>query len=135
MLIRLAMLFILLLGFAGPAAAAGTKSFPVCGEARRGDCVVDGDTFWLRHEKIRIVNIDTPELQARCPAERALAERARDRLAALLDVGRPRLRRFGRDQYGRTLAGVRVGDRDVGAVLIGEGLARRWDGRRHPWCG
>jgi endonuclease YncB( thermonuclease family) len=33
--------------------------------------VVDGDTFWFRGEKIRIADIDTPELSPpRCERER-----------------------------------------------------------------
>jgi hypothetical protein len=24
--------------------------------------------------------------------------------------------------------------RSLGAMLVDEGLARRWDGARHPWC-
>lgn len=40
-----------------------------------------------------------------------------------------------KDRYGRTLGRVLVDGVDVGELLISEGLARRWDGRRHPWCG
>jgi len=29
---------------------------------------------------------------------------------------------------------VSAGGVDIGETLIAEGLARRWDGRRHPWC-
>jgi micrococcal nuclease len=39
-----------------------------------------------------------------------------------------------RDRYGRTLALVSVDSQDLGEALIAAGLARRWDGRRHPWC-
>jgi micrococcal nuclease len=39
-----------------------------------------------------------------------------------------------RDRYGRTLARVAVGGADLGEALIAAGLARRWDGRRRPWC-
>ena len=36
--------------------------------------------------------------------------------------------------YRRTLALVRVNGIDVGEQLIAEGAARRWMGRRQPWC-
>ncbi len=40
-----------------------------------------------------------------------------------------------RDKYGRTLATLTANGRDVGDVLIGEGLARPYHGeRRKSWC-
>ncbi|PAP96113.1 thermonuclease family protein [Mesorhizobium wenxiniae] len=39
-----------------------------------------------------------------------------------------------KDRYGRTLATIEVDGRDVGDILIGEGLARPWTGKRRPWC-
>ncbi|HEV7435057.1 MAG TPA: hypothetical protein VGO22_09340, partial [Pseudorhizobium sp.] len=36
--------------------------FTVCSAGSRWNCVVDGDTFWLQGVKIRIADIDTPEL-------------------------------------------------------------------------
>lgn len=106
----------------------------ICAPGPRDNCVVDGDTFWLAGEKIRIEDIDTPETdQAKCPAERAAGERAKARLLQLLRADFV-VQRHGRDRYGRTLAVVTVGGRSVGAQLFAEGLARRWDGARHPWC-
>ncbi|SSC71018.1 unnamed protein product [Ciceribacter sp. T2.26MG-112.2] len=35
---------------------------------------------------------------------------------------------------GRTLAELSVGNRDLGDILVAEGLARRWTGKRQPWC-
>ena len=55
--------------------------FPVCTGASRVTCVVDGDTIWYRGTKIRIADIDTPEVsQPRCPEERALGLAATRRL-------------------------------------------------------
>lgn len=105
----------------------------ICAPGPRDNCTVDGDTFWLAGEKVRIANIDTPEINGKCDRERALARQARDRLAALMD-GTIVLHRQGRDRYGRVLARVVVNDRDVGQILIAEGLAREWTGRRLPWC-
>ena len=102
---------------------------------------VDGDTIIRDREHIRIANIDAPETdQAKCDAERRLGLVAKRRLQGLLDngimeieVGDPGSGRV-TDRYGRTLALVTVDGRDVGEILIAEGLARRWNGKRRPWC-
>jgi endonuclease YncB( thermonuclease family) len=88
--------------------------------------IIDGDTIELTSgERIRILNVDTPELQgARCNREFALAMRAKERLAELLAAGRPiSISRQGRDRYRRALAVVTIGGEDVAALLIREGLA------------
>ena len=107
----------------------------LCLPGPRDNCVVDGDTFWLGGEKIRIAGIDTPEVsQPQCPAEKANGERATRRLLVLLNAEPFELRREGEDRYGRTLAVV-VNDRgSVGDQLVAEGLARTWTGRREGWC-
>lgn len=103
--------------------------------------VVDGDTITVGGETIRIANIDAPETgRAKCDAERRLGKAAARRTADLVAAGVVVLHRgdpaTGRkfDRYGRTLATVSVNGRDVGKVLVAEGLARLWDGKRHPWC-
>lgn len=100
---------------------------------------IDGDTIVCDGEHVRILNIDAPELGAgaRCATEAALAERARQLAAAALAGSRVEVRpdpRRPRDRYGRTLAWVDVDGRDLGELLVAAGLARRWDGRRRPWC-
>lgn len=113
-----------------------TTLLAICAAGPRDNCVHDGDSFWLAGERIRIENIDTPELNGKCAAERALAIRSRDRLLELLNSGRIELGRLGRDEdrYGRKLRVVRANGRDVGDQLVREGLARTWSGRREPWC-
>jgi micrococcal nuclease len=100
--------------------------------------VVDGDTFWVGTDKIRIADIDTPETHpARCPEEAELGERATRRLAALLDEGPFELEPIGSrdvDRYGRKLRIVTRHGRSLGDRLVAEGLARTWTGRREPWC-
>ncbi|MGL5446584.1 MAG: thermonuclease family protein [Rhabdaerophilum sp.] len=98
--------------------------------AHRFTCVVDGDTVWIEGEKIRLLDIDAPEMEGRCAAERAFALRSRNRLIVLLRGREVVIARDGVDRYGRTLA--RLGD--VGEQLVREGLARRW-GDRRGWCG
>lgn len=102
---------------------------------------LDGDTFDLDGERIRIANMDAPEtLHAKCNAELQLGNRATERLDTLLRSGPLTIRRgdpkSGRmiDKYGRTLAVVSVGGQDIASIMIAEGLARPWLGRRHPWC-
>jgi micrococcal nuclease len=100
--------------------------------------IVDGDTFRIGGETIRILNIDTPEhgALAKCDAERMLADVAKDRLSGILGAssGAVALDRRGRDRYGRTLALVRVRGADVGELLIAARVAVRWEGHRHNWC-
>ncbi|HEV7257281.1 MAG TPA: thermonuclease family protein [Bosea sp. (in: a-proteobacteria)] len=114
-----------------------TTPFPICGRGA-SDCVIDGDTFQYRGDKIRIADIDAPETGgAKCASERALGDRAKHRLAELLSAGDFTLAGYGsrdRDQYGRALRVVYQDGRSLGAVLVSEGLARPWEGRRRPWC-
>ncbi|MCC7268653.1 MAG: thermonuclease family protein [Caulobacteraceae bacterium] len=98
--------------------------------------VTDGDTFRLGAERIRIANIDTPEMPGRAAcayeADKALAAKAR--LAQILAGGEIVIARDGVDRYGRTLATLRVNGRDVGEQLVAEGAAQRWQGHKAQWC-
>jgi micrococcal nuclease len=112
--------------------------FSFCGKSRRVNCVVDGDTFWFQRKKIRIADIDAPELSPpRCDIERAEGEEAKRRLLALLNAGTFSIASNGRnkDRYGRELKIVTRNGRSIGAILVEENLARRWHGGRRPWCG
>ncbi|OHV73358.1 thermonuclease family protein [Ensifer sp. LCM 4579] len=102
--------------------------------------VIDGDTFDVGDERVRIANIDAPELhRAKCDAEKRLAELARKRLEELLagDIeivpGDPGTGRT-KDRHGRTLATIKSGGADIGELMIAEGLVRPWEGKRRPWC-
>lgn len=100
--------------------------------------VIDGDTIDVAGERVRILNIDTPERgsRARCEAERVKAERASRALRSRVEAARRiDLERDGLDRYGRTLAIVRLDGVDVGEELIAGGLAVRWGGGRPDWCG
>jgi endonuclease YncB( thermonuclease family) len=101
--------------------------------------VIDGDTFALGGARIRIADIDTPEVAGRCAYEAALAARATARLRTLLGAGPFELHPLpggGRDEdvYGRKLRIVTRNGRSLGDQLVAEGLARTWSGRREPWC-
>lgn len=128
-----------LLAAAMPVTAADmeTGSFAPCQGAGRVTCVVDGDTFWYRGAKIRIADINTPELsRPGCAAEAALARRSTERLITLLNAGPFTLESGARqsDRYGRLLRTVSRDGRSLGATLEAEGLAEHWRGRRGDWC-
>jgi endonuclease YncB( thermonuclease family) len=115
--------------------------FAPCRGPVRVNCVVDGDTFWYRGEKIRIADINTPEVsEPDCSRERELGERATDRLLALLNQGAftlaPNADGTGRDhdRYGRLLRTVTRDGESVGEALMNEGLAEKWKGYRGNWC-
>ncbi len=112
-------------------------AFTLCAEGPRINCVVDGDTFWVNGEKVRLADINAPEtVQAGCPQERALGERAKRRLLVLLNAGPFTLEVSGRatDRYGRALRVARRQGRSLSDVLVREGLAEPWRGRRSDWC-
>jgi endonuclease YncB( thermonuclease family) len=117
--------------------SAGQDSAQAAGAYR----VVDGDTIVANAsgERIRIANIDAAETGkgARCEAERRHGEQASNSARRLIARAREvRTIPTGElDRYGRTLARVRVDGRDLGQILIDQGLARAWNGRREPWCG
>lgn len=111
--------------------------FAFCHTGGGTNCVVDGDTFWFRGDKYRIADIDTPETHGpRCAQEGALGARATQRLQDLLNVGPFSLEHIDRDtdKYQRSLRIVTRNGQSIGEQLVAEGLARRWDGGRHPWC-
>jgi len=100
--------------------------------------VWDGDSIRLgttrQSDAVRIFNIDAPEIEGQCAYESDLALQSKNRLAELLNGQQIEILRQGTDRYGRTLAAIRVEGRDVGDILVDEGLARTWAGRREPWC-
>ena len=99
--------------------------------------VIDGDTFSYGGTRIRIADIDTPEVHGRCAYEIQLAARATARLRTLLAEGPFELHSLGYrdvDRYGRKLRIVTRHGRSLGDRLVSEGLARTWTGRREPWC-
>ncbi|MFM5916947.1 MAG: thermonuclease family protein [Novosphingobium sp.] len=120
-----------------PLVTLAAATFALCAEGPRTTCVVDGDTFWLKGEKVRIADINAPEThEAGCAEEQALGDRATRRLIALLNAGPFTLEIEGRatDRYGRALRVVRRGNQSLGGELVREGLAEPWRGRRSDWC-
>ena len=103
---------------------------PLANAGVDGVRVVDGDTVDIDGVRVRVLPIDTPETwEPRCAAELDLGLKAKDRLKQLLagvvvtyeiDV------KAGRDPYRRTLARVYADGKDVGEILMAEGLAVKW---------
>lgn len=120
------------------AKGAIAQRFALCSALRRDDCVIDGDTFAYRGQSIRIADIDAPETHpSRCDKEERLGTQATYRLQELLNAGPFTLARWDSrdtDRYGRKLRTVMRDGRSLGGMLVAEGLAREWTGRRLPWC-
>ncbi len=138
------------------AAARETTSIPAAGPASRAldtqpgypaDVVrvIDGDTFEARvrvwpgldvNTKVRLRNIDAPELHARCADELANAQAARTALETMLAAGGVTISRVGLDKYGgRVNAAVATRDTAyVSTALLNGGWARSYGGgRRGSW--
>lgn len=117
--------------------------------------VTDGDTVRVRGEAAgtRLVGFNTPETyEPRCEQELALGNRAKARLQELVADGVAELVKVrcacaegteGTDacNFGRSCGVLRVNGRDVGKVLISEGLAvpfvcgsRSCPPLPRPWC-
>lgn len=119
-------------------ARLGKATFRKCDGGNRTTCVVDGDTLWIDGVKIRVADIDTPEVsEPKCASELALGRRATSRLIDLLNQGPFELHAWqGRDEdrYGRKLRVLIRNGKSIGDMLVSEGLARTWVGQRQPWC-
>lgn len=111
------------------------------------DYVLDGDTVAAQVNlapdvgvtvRVRLRNVDTPELSGECDDEINMANRARDRVRTLLPRGTVvELENIKDDKYlGRIDANLFLPDgRDVGNILVRENLARPYNGgKRAGWC-
>jgi endonuclease YncB( thermonuclease family) len=102
-----------------PAAAAD-----LCGAVT----VVDGDTFDVGDERVRLLDVDTPELAQTCegPNEiRPCGRLAAEALQRRVEQQEVCCVRSGKDEYGRTLARCSVKGEDLSTwlVLSGWGMA------------
>lgn len=106
--------------------------------------VIDGDTVALGQEHIRLLHIDAPETsKAHCAAELDAGLRAKVDLEKLIAGKRVTIRRAKNlDPYGRTLAVLIVDNKEIGAILMADGLALPYKPgfeahreRTSHWCG
>ncbi|TAY52913.1 thermonuclease family protein [Rhizobium leguminosarum] len=124
--------------------------------ANQAFTITDGDTVHVSGERAgtRLVGFNTPEkFSPQCEYERQLGERASARLRELVAQGSARLIKVAcacppgtegtsRCNHGRSCGVLKVDGRDVGQILIAEGLAVPFvcEGDRcpktpRPWCG
>lgn len=131
-----------LLALAGSAAGAqdaAKPNFPPRADDRyeaRVTRVSDGDTLWVKpltggkYRKLRIDGIDAPEIcqDGGLASKEALAARVLEQVVVV------RERR--RDDYGRALVKLHLGDEDVAGWLVSEGYAwsYRWRHSSGPYA-
>ena len=107
--------------------------------------VIDGDTFRVdinelpdiigKNIRIRILGIDTPEINGKCAFEKELAIKARDFVQILLDnADSVILKNLDRGNFFRLLAEVIVDGKNLGELLIAKDLAVRYQGKKSTWC-
>jgi endonuclease YncB( thermonuclease family) len=126
------------------AAVAAAEIGPLEAES---DYVFDGDTFSAKVNmengarisvRVRIRNMDAPELHGECDYETNLADKSKARLTQLMPKGtKVMLSKIKDDKYlGRIDALTALPDgRDAGDILVSEGLARPYSGgKRKSWC-
>ena len=100
--------------------------------------VSDGDTLWIDHRgteyKVRMIGINSNELQGDNGQPECAAEDARERLTQLVE-GKQVTFIFDdsqdrQDRYGRLLGYIERNNEDVGNILIREGLAKEFTYRK-----
>jgi endonuclease YncB( thermonuclease family) len=117
--------------------------------------VIDGDTIRVHHKQpnVRLVGFNAPETRrAACPAERDLGDKATRRVRELVRAGNldfefvacscpPGTQGTPACNYGRDCGTLKAAGRDVGEILIAEGLAvpfkcgaTRCPRTPKPWC-
>ena len=95
----------------------------------------DGDTCpTTTGERIRLACIDTPELISK-RAKPVPAKAARDHLRNLVAGKKVKIRRITEDRYGRTVAELFVGERNVQREMVAAGHAEVYQRYAHqcPW--
>jgi micrococcal nuclease len=128
----------ILAAFAVVISCAAADAAPSCQVTK----VTDGDTLHMTCDgakhKVRLLGFDTPEIyHPKCASEKAMGEEATRVMAALVASGPVTGVTFkGHDRYGRDLAWVEVGGRDVTTVMLASGLAVVYvPHRKMDWCG
>ena len=129
------MRYILLALLLGSCAAAQGGGAPTFKGVDIRSCY-DGDTCKIT---VRLAGINAPEIKGKCPEERALAIKSRDRLRELVRSAnrKPDVTILDVGKYNRLIVRVTLPDgRDAGSTLVAEGLARGYDWRngRKSWC-
>jgi micrococcal nuclease len=114
------------------AAGCGDAGSAAATDAATVTRIIDGDTFDVRidgrTERIRLLNVDTPEVARRDSRGECLGPEATEFLAKAIPVGSRVTLEYDEertDRYGRTLAGVTSANGEfVNAALAQAGLAQ-----------
>ncbi len=93
---------------------------------------VDGDSLLINDKRIRIINIDAPEYDQTCKDSNNktyfCGQVAKQRMAQLVANNKTICKSKGYDRYKRILATCYVNDKDIGAIMVKEGLAVEYGG-------
>ena len=87
--------------------------------------------------RVRVNGIDTPEIRGKCEKEKYDAKQAQQMVADILkDAEQIDLKNMERGKYFRIAADVIVDDESLGDMLVGAGMAVKYDGgkKTHKWC-
>lgn len=104
------------------AALAGARTETVTGPA----LVMDGDTIMVALRKVRLVNLDAPELAQTCTragADWPCGRMAAEAMATLIADKDVTCDLTGQHSYGRKLGRCFVGGQDLGAWMVANGWA------------
>lgn len=114
------------------AAALCVAALPALAQDQtRGARAIDGDTIVTGGQRVRLAAIDAPELHQSCQLPSgpwACGEVARVSLQTLIDASWAYRQTIicaneGTDRYGRVVATCHAGGMDLGAAMVGLGLA------------
>lgn len=122
-MLRVCSSFALILALAAPVSVAASV-----GILQGGLRVIDGDTFVLGGQRIRLQGVDAPEREERCvgadgkefPCGSWATEQLRDKLRG----GRLTCHDLGERSHERVVARCSLNGQDLGALLVARGIAR-----------
>jgi len=86
--------------------------------------------------KVRLADVDTPEIAGKCAKEKALAKEARDFLRSQLAGTHVLLQHVKRDKYFRVEATIIANDVNLNQLMVQKGYAVHYTGSgpKHNWC-
>ena len=119
-----------------PAAdAAAAVKFGQCYNSDGSNCVLDGDTIYVDHQRVQLAGIEAPEIiAAHCREEKDRGIAAAVGLSDLLQSGNVTVSPPFLDEYDRVVRKVAVNGRDVSGWMFNHSLVRGFTGEKQNWC-